>query len=84
MQLYPEQILIIDIRPREYFNNGHIPSSNLVCFEPVAIHSSLVVNDETLEQALVLSPDYEQQLFKQRHKFPFVVYYDANTRSADF
>lgn len=84
LQLYPGQILIIDIRPREYFNNGHLPSPNAVCFEPVAIHPSPVVTDETLEQALVLSPDHEQHLFQQRHQFPLVVYYDASTRNADF
>lgn len=81
---FPDQILIIDIRSRRYFKDGHIPSSNTICFEPIAIRHSVVVNDETLEDSLIMSPEHEQLLFKRRHEFPLVVYYDANTRTTDY
>lgn len=81
---YHDQILVIDIRSRQDFNAGHIPSSNVICFEPIAIRQTSHVTSETLEDALIMSPDHEQALFKTRDTFPLVVYYDSNTSSTDF
>lgn len=84
LQECPENVLLIDIRFRNEFNNGHLPSSNVVCFEPVGIRSTEFMSDDKLEDALVIAPDHEQHLFEKRNTFPLVVYYDNDTSNADF
>lgn len=81
---YPDQMLVIDIRSRAYFNMGHIPSSQVICIEPMTINRCFLDPSKSLEEGLVESPQHEQVLFKNRDKYALVVYYDANTRSANF
>lgn len=68
------KILIIDVRPREAFDDGHIFATSIICIEPIALR--LEISAEKIGDALVLSPENEQRLFNHRHTFDLVVYYD--------
>ncbi|KLJ06686.1 ubiquitin thiolesterase [Blastomyces silverae] len=76
------EVLLIDVRPRERFDIGHIFSKSIICIEPVALKEN--VSAEELEDRLVLSPEVEQSLFSRRNEFDLVVYYDQNTREASY
>ncbi|RMD44023.1 hypothetical protein DV735_g1051, partial [Chaetothyriales sp. CBS 134920] len=75
-------VLIVDIRDRASFDQGHILASAVICIEPIALREGLSAED--LEEILVLSPDAEQALFARRNEFDVVVYYDQATSSHDF
>lgn len=75
-------VLVIDVRPREQFDNGHIYAKSIICIEPVALKEN--VSAEELEERLVVSPEHEQSLFERRNEFDLVVYYDQNTASVSY
>jgi ubiquitin carboxyl-terminal hydrolase 8 len=75
----PESILILDVRPRPAFDQGHIEAPNSVCIEPVSLRRDL--NDDGLEDTLVIAPLSEQDLFTRRGQFELIVYYDEDSRS---
>jgi ubiquitin carboxyl-terminal hydrolase 8 len=70
-------VLIIDVREREIFDDGHIFSKSIICIEPVALKEG--VSAEELEERLVVSPESEQSLFERRNEFDIVVYHDQRT-----
>ncbi|KAK2767236.1 ubiquitin-specific protease doa4 [Emmonsiellopsis sp. PD_33] len=76
------EVLLIDVRPRDRFDNGHIYSKSIMCIEPVALKEN--VSAEDLEDRLVLSPDIEQSHFGRRNEFDLVVYYDQSTRETSY
>jgi ubiquitin carboxyl-terminal hydrolase 8 len=71
-------ILIIDIRMRDDFNEGHIMSSSTICIEP-----SILLRDnpsaDDISESLILSPHQEQNLFEQRNIYDLVVFYDQSS-----
>ena len=77
----PEQmrILIIDVRDRAQFDDGHIFWRNVICIEPPALRDGLSADE--LEEALVVSPEVEQDHFAHRASFDLVVFYDQSTRA---
>ncbi|RMZ87048.1 hypothetical protein DV736_g5729, partial [Chaetothyriales sp. CBS 134916] len=75
-------VLVVDIRDRPSFDEGHILASSVICIEPLSLREGL--SSEDLEEGLVLSPDVEQALFARRNEFDVVVYYDQSTASHDF
>jgi ubiquitin carboxyl-terminal hydrolase 8 len=72
-------ILLVDIRDREDFNDGHIMSHSIICIEPIVLRSE--ISAEELAQSLILSPEAEQKLFDKRDTFDLVVYYDQSSTS---
>jgi ubiquitin carboxyl-terminal hydrolase 8 len=72
-------ILLVDIRDREDFNDGHIMSHSIICIEPIVLRKE--ISAEELGQSLVLSPEAEQDLFDTRDTFDLVVYYDQSSTS---
>ncbi|KAK4549510.1 hypothetical protein LTR36_006507 [Oleoguttula mirabilis] len=72
-------ILLIDFRARAEFDQGHIYARNVMCIEPLSMRQGMSAED--LADTLVLSPDYEQELFFQREKYDLVVYYDNDTQA---
>ncbi|KAK9362435.1 hypothetical protein V1504DRAFT_431785 [Lipomyces starkeyi] len=78
----PDQILLLDIRPREQFDEGHIYASNIVSIDPIVLRANQTSAD--LEDALILSPAREQDIFSRRHKFELVIYYDQNSRTNNY
>lgn len=75
-------ILLIDVRPREEFDSGHVYAKSILCIEPVALKEN--VSAEELEERLVVSPEHEQSLFERRNEFDLVVYYDQSTSSNSY
>lgn len=72
-------ILLIDFRSREDFDQGHIYARNVICIDPLIMQSGL--SAEQLSDKLVLSPEEEQELFYNRDQFELVVCYDEETSS---
>ncbi|KAJ9364268.1 hypothetical protein DTO280E4_2031 [Paecilomyces variotii] len=75
-------VLLIDVRPRNRYDNGHIYAKSIICIEPVALKEN--VSAEELEERLIVSPEYEQSLFERRNEFDLVVYYDQSTASVSY
>lgn len=75
-------ILLIDVRSREEFDEGHIYVNSIICVEPTALEDGY--SAEQLKDRLVLSPDEEQSMFNRRDRYDLVVYYDQSTTSIDF
>ena len=80
--LRSSNVLIIDVRSRQQYDQGHIFAQNVMCVEPVILRSGMSAED--LEDRLVVSPQTEQSLFEQRNTFDLVVYYDQETISDKF
>ncbi|KAG4032682.1 hypothetical protein MFRU_006g01490 [Monilinia fructicola] len=72
-------ILLVDIRSREEFDEGHIMSQSIICIEPISIQKEMSAED--LGERIVLSPESEQMLYNQRHTFDLIVYYDQSSTS---
>ncbi|GAB7366749.1 hypothetical protein MBLNU230_g0704t1 [Neophaeotheca triangularis] len=72
-------ILLIDVRPRDEFDQGHIFSQNVICIEPMVLKQGM--SAEQLLESLVLSPENEQDMFHHRNEYDLVVYYDGGTSS---
>lgn len=79
LERIPESILLLDIRSRYEYDRGHISAPNVVCVEPIILRANM--NDQDLEDALILNPDFEQRSFLKRDSFDLVVYYDSNSSS---
>ena len=71
--------LLIDIRPREDFDIGHIMSTSIICIEPdILARENLSADD--IAESLVISPNQEQQLFERRNEYDLVVIYDEDSK----
>ena len=70
-------VLLIDVRAREAFDDGHIFAPSIICIEPITLRPQM--SAEQVSEALVLSPDNEQRLFHHRNAFDVVVYYDQSS-----
>ncbi|KAL9000647.1 MAG: hypothetical protein Q9169_000683 [Polycauliona sp. 2 TL-2023] len=81
-KLRESRVLVMDIRSRQDFDQGHIFTKSIVCIEPVSLKSGL--SAEELEETLVLSPSTELECFERRNEFDHVVYYDQQTPSDQF
>ncbi|KAL2398982.1 Ubiquitin carboxyl-terminal hydrolase 4 [Exophiala dermatitidis] len=75
-------VLLIDVRERVLFDDGHIMSSSIICIEPISLKEG--VSAEELEDRLVLAPDAEQAHFSRRNEFDLVVYYDQDTNDTSY
>ncbi|KIX96411.1 uncharacterized protein Z520_07677 [Fonsecaea multimorphosa CBS 102226] len=75
-------VLLIDIRERALFDDGHIMSTSIICIEPISLKEG--VSAEELEDRLVLAPDNEQSHFSRRDEFDLVVYYDQYTSDVSY
>ncbi|KAK2589533.1 ubiquitin-specific protease doa4 [Conoideocrella luteorostrata] len=68
-------ILLIDIRARDDFDDGHIMASSIICIEPsILLRDSISSSD--ISDSLVLSPNPEHYLFEKRDSYDLVVFYD--------
>lgn len=75
-------VLLIDVRSREDYDQGHIFAKSIMCIEPIGLRPGL--SAEELEEGLVVSPEMEQSFFESRDSFDLVVYYDLDTTSDRF
>ncbi|KAJ5991280.1 hypothetical protein N7522_011487 [Penicillium canescens] len=75
-------VLLIDVRSRDQYDNGHVYAKSIICIEPVVLKEN--VSAEELEERLVVSPEHEQTLFEKRNEYDLVVYYDQNADSVSY
>jgi len=75
-------ILLVDFRPREEFDQGHIYHQNIICIEPFSLRKGM--SAEEVQESLVVAPDNEYELFAQRDVFDLVIYYDGDTQSEEY
>lgn len=80
MRTRSSQILLIDVRPRDEFENGHILAHATICIEPSVLLRENISATEIAESN-VLAPSQEQDHFDQRDQFEVVVLYDQNSES---
>ncbi|KAK4105263.1 cysteine proteinase [Parathielavia hyrcaniae] len=71
-------ILLIDIRSREEFDDGHIMSQATICVEPEVL-ARADISASQIADSMVLAPAAEQLLFERRHEFDMVVFYDQES-----
>ncbi|KAG9246848.1 hypothetical protein BJ878DRAFT_249964 [Calycina marina] len=77
------KVLIVDIRERTEFDQGHILAPMVICIEPIDVTLAKDKSCEELEDALSVSmPEQEHLLFQQRDKYDLVVFY--NNRSSAY
>lgn len=81
-RLQTSGVLLIDVRGREEYDQGHIFANSIMCIEPLGLKAGL--SAEELEERLVVSPEVEVSLFERRDEFDLVVYYDRKTSSTGF
>ncbi|KAL8736656.1 MAG: hypothetical protein Q9166_000022 [cf. Caloplaca sp. 2 TL-2023] len=81
-KLRESKVLVMDVRSRQDFDQGHIFASSIICIEPVSLKPGLSAED--LEDTLVLSPPTESECFERRNEYDYVVYYDQHTPSDHF
>ncbi|RKF55454.1 Ubiquitin carboxyl-terminal hydrolase 4 [Erysiphe neolycopersici] len=75
-------ILLVDLRSREAFDNGHIMSQSIICVEPITLRRG--ISGQDLADSMVIAPDFEQALFERRNEFDLLVMYDqSSTKMAD-
>ncbi|KAF2485478.1 hypothetical protein BDY17DRAFT_237067, partial [Neohortaea acidophila] len=75
-------VLLIDFRSREEFDQGHIFSRTVICIDPIQVFQGM--SAEQLQDRMVISPDAEQELFMNRDQFDLVVYYNTKTQSESY
>jgi ubiquitin carboxyl-terminal hydrolase 8 len=80
LKLY--DVLLIDVRSRPEFDEGHIDSANIICVEPLQLRSGISAAD--IQSSLSIAPDEEDVLFGTRDEFNLVVYYDQSSKSPNF
>ena len=80
--LQTSSVLLIDVRGREEYDQGHIFAKSIMCIEPLGLKTGL--SAEELEERLVVSPEAELSLFERRDEFDLTVYYDRKTSSTGF
>ena len=75
-------VLLIDVRNRMDYDEGHIMATSIICIEPFLLKPGLSAED--LEESLFVPSESEQSLFDHRDEFDYVVYYDQSTQSESF
>ncbi|KAI8071601.1 hypothetical protein BC940DRAFT_293258 [Gongronella butleri] len=77
----PPSVLLLDVRPRDLFNQACIKHKWIVQIEPLVLRRD--VSSHKIQDSLVLNPDAEQQLFARRQEFDLIVFYDQRSFSFD-
>ncbi|KAK3492479.1 uncharacterized protein B0T23DRAFT_143018 [Neurospora hispaniola] len=72
-------ILVIDIRSRDEYDEGHVMSQATICVEnEVLMRPDISASD--IAESMVLAPQAEQQRFERRHDFDLIVFYDQRSK----
>lgn len=72
------QVLIIDVRDRSFFDEGHIMSQSTICIEPEILQRENI-SAEQIAESMILSPHTELQRFERRDAYDLVVFYDEKS-----
>lgn len=72
------RILLIDVRSRAEFEDGHILSSATICIEPDILQRPRI-EAANVEDAMEIGPPQEKWHFERRYEFDMVVFYDQDS-----
>ncbi|CAJ0915485.1 4802_t:CDS:10 [Entrophospora sp. SA101] len=72
-----QKILLLDVRHRNDFDQGHIKAKNIICLDPLITKDGISSID--IESKLLISPKKELDLFKKRDDFDLIVLYDQDS-----
>ncbi|OAA61105.1 AMP-binding enzyme [Niveomyces insectorum RCEF 264] len=73
-------VLLVDIRSREDYDEGHIMSQSTICVESEILQRENISAGQ-IADSMVLAPATETRLFDRRNDFGLVVFYDQESRS---
>ncbi|KAI0904035.1 hypothetical protein F4823DRAFT_236425 [Ustulina deusta] len=74
------KILIIDVRDRQLFDEGHILSQNTICLDPTVLSRQNISAGEIVD-SMILAPANEKLVLERREEFDLVVFYDQDSKS---
>ncbi|KAI8631329.1 cysteine proteinase [Xylariaceae sp. FL1651] len=74
------KILLIDVRDRQSFDEGHIMSQRTICLDPTILSRENISAEEIVD-SMILAPPKEKLAFEQRDKVDLVVFYDQDSES---
>lgn len=74
------RVLLIDVRPRSDFEDGHILSSATICIEPEIIERPRIEASD-VEDSMEIGSAEEKRHFERRYDFDMVVIYDQDSQS---
>ncbi|KAI1429867.1 hypothetical protein F5Y12DRAFT_725926 [Xylaria sp. FL1777] len=72
--------LIIDVRDRQLFDEGHILSQNTICLDPTVLSRQNISASEIVD-SMILAPASEKLALEQRDEFDLIVFYDQDSKS---
>jgi len=73
------RLLLVDLRSRSQFDEGHVLAQSIICIEPITIREGISADE--LGESIILSPDSEQKLYERRNEFDLIVFYDQSASS---
>lgn len=73
-------ILLIDVRPRSEYEDGHILSAATICIEPEILQRP-GIEATNVEEAMEVGSAEEKRLFESRYSFDLVVIYDQDSEN---
>ncbi|KAI0042737.1 cysteine proteinase [Auriscalpium vulgare] len=80
MYTHELKVLVLDVRPREAFDEEHIRGDAVVCIEPSVLLRDNV-SGQTIEDSLTVAPRHEWVLFCNRDKFDLIAIYDNSSET---
>ncbi|KAI0514918.1 hypothetical protein F5B22DRAFT_656434 [Xylaria bambusicola] len=72
--------LIIDVRDRQLFDEGHIFSQNTICLDPTIL-SRPGISASDIVDSMILAPSNEKSALERRDEFDLIVFYDQDSKS---
>ncbi|KAI0187552.1 hypothetical protein EV127DRAFT_436152 [Xylaria flabelliformis] len=74
------KVLLIDVRDRQLFDEGHIMSQSTICLDPTILSRQNISASEIVD-SMILAPASERLAFERRDEVDLVVFYDQDSES---
>ncbi|KAI1436173.1 hypothetical protein GGR50DRAFT_702053 [Xylaria sp. CBS 124048] len=74
------KILLIDVRDRQLFDEGHIMSQNTICLDPTILLRQDISANEIVD-SMILAPANEKAAFEHRDEVDLIVFYDQDAQT---
>ncbi|KAI0968266.1 hypothetical protein F4678DRAFT_443821 [Xylaria arbuscula] len=71
--------LLIDVRDRQSFDEGHILSQNTICLDPTILSRQDISASEIVD-SMILAPEKEKLALERRDEFDLIVFYDQDSK----
>ncbi|KAI1826727.1 hypothetical protein F4861DRAFT_529644 [Xylaria intraflava] len=74
------KILLIDVRDRQLFDEGHIMSQNTICLDPTILLRHNISANEIVD-SMILAPTNEKIALERRDEVDLIVFYDQDSQT---